>query len=493
MVYRLNGGSYAHIWYEEGEKRLRYDVIEPELDERFKKILDSLKRLMFLVLDAKPPEVEDVSSYLQERFEYILSQYEVDLTYYEKRRLIYYLIRDMAYYERITPLLDDPHIEDISCNGLGIPIYVYHRLFGSMRTNILFEDEKELDSLTIRIAQRCGRHISISMPLLDAALPEGSRVSLTLSKEVTMRGSTTSIRKFRIEPITPPMLTAIGSISPQMLAYLWILIENKSSILVAGEVATGKTTLLNAFSLFIPPDMKIISIEDTPEIQLPHENWIPAITRSGFGASIISGISGISGLGMRRRGEITMLDLLKSSLRQRPDYVILGEVRGEEATVLFQAIATGHLALTTMHGSSPRAIIQRLESPPMNIPPVMIDSLNCICMQARIKYQDKMVRRTTLITEVVGYDFERDEVRINDLFRWNPSDDSFEFSGKSHLLERIAYYAGLEPEDVYAELERRARVIEWLADSGITETFELSRIVAEYYHNPDDVLARMEE
>lgn len=492
VKYRLNGGSYAHIYFDEAEGRLRYDVVEPELDERLKCLLKQFKDIVYRVLDANFSEVEDKQAYLISKFEKILGEYDIKLTGAERRRLAYYLLRDLARYGKITPLIDDPHIEDVSCNGVDVPVYVYHRFFGSMRTNVKFESESELDSFIIKVAQRSGRHISIATPILEASLPEGSRVTLTLGKEVTMRGSTSSIRKFKIEPITPLDLMAFNSISAKMLAYLWILIEGGSSIIVAGEVATGKTTLLNAFSLFIPPDMKIISIEDTPEIQLPHENWVPCVTRTGFGASIIAGVSGVSGIvASRRRGEITMLDLLKSALRQRPDYIIVGEVRGEEASVLFQAIATGHLALTTMHANSPRAVIQRLQSPPMNIPKVMLDSLNCICMQVRTKYRGKVVRKTSQITEVVRYDEGRDDVVTHDVFLWDPKDDAFIFSGKSYLLERIARYAGVETPKMYEELARREEVLRWMSALGVNSYHEFSKIIAEYYINPERVLERM--
>ncbi|MDW7990495.1 MAG: type II/IV secretion system ATPase subunit, partial [Archaeoglobaceae archaeon] len=259
--------------------------------------------------------------------------------------------------------------------------------------------------------QRCGKHISIAEPVIDASLPDGSRVNLTFQQEVTKRGSTFTIRKFKQKIITPIDLIKLNSISPEMLAYLWILIERKASIIVAGEIASGKTTLLNAFSLFIPKNMKIVSIEDTPEIRLPHENWIPAVTRMRF---------------FGEGKDISMYDLLKASLRQRPDYIIVGEIRGEEALTLFQAMATGHLSLATIHSKSPSAVIERLISPPMNVPKIMIPLLDCICMQNLVKEGGSTIRRTQEIWEVL---VKGGEVLLKDVFVWNRKE--FEYRGSS--------------------------------------------------------------
>jgi len=485
-IYRIDDGSCSHIWYDDEKKGILYDIVEPELDDTTRFLLDYFKKLLYGVLDDTFSEITDVSTYLDTKFDSLVSNYQIELGRDQQKKMRYYLKRDMAGYDRITPLMNDPNIEDISLDGANIPIYVYHRIFGSIRSNVMFPGALELDSFTLKLAQKCGRYISISTPILDGSLPDGSRVHLTLGKEVSMKGSTAQIRKFSIEPITPPDLVNFGSIDPIMLAYLWILIENKSSILVAGEVATGKTTLLNAFSLFIPANMKIISIEDTPEVRLPHENWIQGVTRTGLG-NAISGVSGIAST-----GEITMLDLLKGALRQRPDYIIVGEVRGEEANVLFQAIATGHLALSTIHANSPRAVLHRLQSKPMNIPKIMLDSLNCVCMQIRVKYRGNIVRRTRKITEILGYDINTDTIQTKDIFTWDPVDDTFNFSGKSNLLEKIAHYSGVDKDIIYKELDARASLIQWLIDSRINDYIKVAHIISEYYMDPEQMLQRIE-
>ena len=234
------------------------------------------------------------------------------------------------------------------------PLFVYHRVFGSMKTNIRYQSELELNKYVIKLAQISGKHISVYQPILDATLTDGSRINLTLGSEVTRRGSTFTVRKFSYDPISPIDLLRLGSISALELAYFWTLIEGKKSILISGGTASGKTTLLNALSMFIRPEDKIVSIEDTPEIHIDHTNWIQSVSRTGYGiasgmSSGIGGASGVSNQGGSSPGTISLYDLLVAALRQRPEYVIVGEVRGKEAFTLFQAISVGHASMSTIH------------------------------------------------------------------------------------------------------------------------------------------------
>jgi flagellar protein FlaI len=432
-VYSVN--EYAYVKIDVASRT--YEVLEPPLNEEDLKILSIARDLI-------PRNMTLNSKGLKEAFDQALNDFFETYSIPEKRRLklSYYLLRDFLGYGKIDALMRDPMIEDISCSGANLPVYVYHQLHGSLRTNIIFGRE-ELDSFVCNLAQRCGKHISIAEPIIDASLPDGSRANITFQNEVSTKGSTFTIRKFKQRVLTPLDLIRSGSISAEMLAYLWMMIERKASILVAGEVATGKTTLVNAFSLFIPKNMKIVSIEDTPEIRLPHENWIPLVTRMGF---------------FGEGKSITMFDLLKASLRQRPDYIIIGEIRGEEAQTLFQAMSTGHLALGTIHAKSPKAVIERLISPPMNVPKIMVSLLDCICMQTIQKDEGGVKRKTSGIWEVIS---EGEEIMLKDVFIWNGK--SFEYRGCKKLMT-ISGRSGFDPEK---EMRRRAELLNSLASRNL--------------------------
>jgi flagellar protein FlaI len=293
--------------------------------------------------------------------------------------------------------MNDPNIEDISCDGVGVPIYVYHRdqRFGSVRTNAKFDTEEELGSFVMRLSQKCGRSISIADPLLDGALPDGSRVQATSGSGISMKGSHFTIRKFTADPMTCVDLLNYGTVNSEILAYLWLAIEHGKSILIAGPTASGKTTMLNAPSLFIRPELKVITIEDTPELRLPHENWVSQVSRTGFGPEGVSG---------KKLGEIDLFDLLKASLRQRPDTIIVGEVRGREAYVLFQQMATGHPGMSTIHAESMMAVVNRLRTPPINLPPSLLQHLDLLLVLTRQRIKGKYIRRSKELVEVTGYD-----------------------------------------------------------------------------------------
>jgi flagellar protein FlaI len=318
----------------------------------------------------------------------------------------------------------------------------------------------------------CGSHVSIAQPLLDASLPNGSRINLTFGSEVTRRGSTFTIRKFKLDPFTVSDLITFGTLSKEMAAYLWYAVENRISILVAGGIAAGKTTLLNCLSMFIKPDLKVVSIEDTPELNLPHENWIPAATRNVFGAGSDS-------------VEITLFDLLKASLRQRPDYIIVGEIRGAEAYTLFQAVSTGHLGMSTIHAESVESAVYRLESSPMNIPRTLIAGIDIILVQKRVETNGKPSRKTIAASEIVGLDPRSGEILTNEVYRWNPADDSFDFTGRSYIIENIAERKGISAEEAEAEIHRRAQVIDWMFKNDIRNYKDVSDVIRSYAENPE--------
>jgi flagellar protein FlaI len=316
--------------------------------------------------------------------------------------------------------------------------------------------------------------------LLDATLPDGSRLNATLGQEVTDKGSTFTIRKFREDPFTITDLVRFGTMSAEILAYWWMAVQNGASAIYAGGTASGKTTGLNAILLFIPPQMKIVSIEDTREINLPHQNWIAGVTRAGFGPRDNNG---------RQAGEIDMFTLLKAALRQRPEYILVGEVRGKEAEALFQAMATGHTAYGTMHADSVESVIHRLESEPISIPRSLLESLDIVSVQIQTRIGDRRVRRTKEIVEVVGLDPHTREILTNEVFTWNPARDKFEFSGVSYVLERIQLERNMGESDMARELQQRREIVEWMVRKNIRDLQSVGAIIVQYYKEPEALLS----
>jgi len=293
---------------------------------------------------------------------------------------------------------------------------------------------------------------------------------MTYGKEITRRGSTFTIRRFRVDPLTISDLITLKTLSSEIAAYFWYAIENRASVLVAGGVATGKTTMLNCLSMFIRPEFKVVSVEDTAELNLPHENWIPSVARTS---------------GDRKQGgDVTLFDLLKAAVRQRPDYIIVGEVRGEEAYTLFQAMATGHLGMCTIHAESVDSAIHRLEAPPMNIPRALIQMIDIVLVQGRTEINGKPARRAMTITEIVGSDPKTKELLTNEVYRWSPGVDLFSYLGRSYVLERIMKKLNTSAQEVKAELQRRKIVLEWMAKNKIRKYNDVASVIREYYADP---------
>ncbi|MCD6542310.1 MAG: type II/IV secretion system ATPase subunit [Thermoplasmata archaeon] len=461
-----------------------YRLLEPILSEEEAKNLRILYEILMHELDIELYEIntEEARTKLRKKIDEIIEEGGFQLKNDSKIKLIYYIERDTIGYGKIDGLMRDPNIEDISCDGPKIPIYLYHRKYGSLKTNIVFKDEEEVSSFVIKLAQKCGKYVSIAEPILDGTLPDGSRVQATLGTEVTARGSTFTIRKFRADPFTPPDLIEFGTMSPEMVAYFWLVVEHGISAIFAGGTGSGKTTTLNAMALFIPREAKIVSIEETREINLPHPNWIPGVTRSGFGEVVADKVI----------GEIDMYDLLKAALRQRPEYIIVGEIRGREAYVLFQAMATGHTTYSTMHADSPQSLVHRLESEPINIPRVMLQALDVITIQVQTEVKGERVRRCKQVVEIIDVDPKTKEVLTNEVFRWDPAEDVFVYSGNSYILNKIQAKLGLSKEEMMEELKRRTKILEWMRKKGIRTYRDVAKIVAEYTEKPEEFMKSVE-
>jgi flagellar protein FlaI len=469
---------YAAIVKDPETQKIRYTVVEPTLLEEEAALLREIKSILMEEVDVNLKEIgtrEKAAEYLRKKIREIVKNYRLNIPEEAIDKLTYYIVRDFVYYGKIDPLMKDRMVEDISADGVNIPVYVWHREYESLPTNIVFRDETELNSFIVRLAYLSSKNISIASPLLDASLPDGSRIQLTYGNAITRRGSTFTIRRFRVDPLTISDLIGFNTLSSEMAAYFWYAIENRASVLVAGGVASGKTTMLNCLSMFIKPELKIVSVEDTAELNLPHENWIPSVIRTGFGNE------------ERGSGAITLFDLLKAAVRQRPDFIIVGEVRGEEAYTLFQAMATGHLGMSTIHAESVDSVMNRLESEPMNIPKPLLAMIDVVTIQARTEVDGKPTRRTAVVAEVESFKSPTKELLMNEVFSWNPRGDSFRFSGRSHILEKHMEKTGLDEEEVRKELQRRKSVLEWMTDKNIRKYTEVANVIREYYTNPDRI------
>jgi len=497
--------AFVRIFFSPKDGELLYNVLEPTLHPgELEKIGQIRARMEAMMAQEELPigegqsleESPTLQEYLRQKFLTAIDLYDIDVP--ERRRpvLLYYLRREFVGLGRTDAVLRDPFLEDVSCLGPNVPLFVFHRVFGSLRTNLVYSGELELNRYIFRLAQIAGKHISIYQPILDATLQDGSRINLTLGTEVTRKGSTFSVRKFSQDPVSPIDLLRFGSVSAFELAYFWMLIENHRSLLISGGTAAGKTTFLNAISMFIRPEDKIVSIEDTPEIQIDHQNWIQSVARTGYGMGATgggaSGVSGIAGTQAKPTGSVTLFDLLVAALRQRPEYVIVGEVRGVEAFTLFQAISVGHASLSTIHAGSIGELIHRVENEPMNIPRVLFQALDAVAFPAQVTVGQNRVRRVRGVTEILDVDPNTNELLTNDTFRWEPSTDSFTYLGRSFVLEEIAQRVGKDLDAVTAELRRKERYLQMMDRRQLSYFRDVSRAIADYYVAPEDAVRLLE-
>jgi flagellar protein FlaI len=485
--------QYVHIEYSKNEGTLIYSVVEPQLSEDEKVALDIVERAFEKLVSTNLEVIEGErrAEYLRERFYSLVNIFGLKLSEQQKERMFFTLKKNYLGYGRIDTLMKDKYIEDISCNGSEIFLYVQHRIYGSTRTNVKFR-EVELNNFVLKLAQVGGRHISLLQPIRDVSLPDGSRGNLTLGGEVTKKGSTFTIRKFRANPISPIEMMDYHSVDAMELAYLWILMEYKRSILVSGGTATGKTTFLNVLCSFIPPEYKIVSIEDTAELNLMHPNWIQSITRAGFGSGdTTASASGISGSASKAPGDISLYDLLVAALRQRPEFIIVGEVRGGEAFTLFQAIAVGHAALGTIHAGSMDELLARVESNPMNVPRSLFSNLDVVLFPMHIKKGERSMRRLANIVEMLELDRDSGDLITNTAFKWLPDVDRFQYQGRSFLFDKIRDTHGVSKDILNEELRDRTAFLQWMQEAGIRDYNAVTEQIRAYYRDKPTVMAQI--
>ncbi len=468
----------AHIYWDNEAGELIYDIEEPVLKDNekdaIKKLEDAMIELINVnVVTEKTPE--KIMAYVDKTAKFLISELNLKIESGSYEKIFYYLYRDFVGFNEIEPLLRDYFIEDIECNGINTPIYVVHRQYHNVKTTSRFSELGSLASFVEKLAQRSGKYVSYSEPLLDGTLPDGSRVNATYTQDVTSKGPTFTIRKFTKIPWTPIQLISFNTLSPEMLAYFWILVQYKANIFIAGGTSSGKTTLLNAIAFFIPPESHVVSIEDTRELNLPRENWIPAVARVAMSKGGV--------------GEIDLFDLLKNSFRQNPNYVIVGEVRGKEAFVLFQGMASGHPSISTMHADSVDTLIKRLETPPIELSPTLVNSLDCVAIMTHALIKKNETRRLREVVEIVNVKGDG-MVLVNTPFIWSPSKDTFFFKKESKVFEKISVRYGLTIEEIQKEFTNRSKLLYELYKRKIFDFEEVRKIVVDYYRNSKMVMQK---
>ncbi|NHV97286.1 MAG: Flp pilus assembly complex ATPase component TadA [Thaumarchaeota archaeon] len=482
LIYPVSEEVFIHIFRQKSMERARYIIIEPTRGQDLTQIMNTLENIFAYKLDEEHiyRNIEEKKAALSKLIDSTLKVDNSlkDLTYRitkgknptflvnekTKELLEYLLVRDKIGVGPLEPMIKDPYIEDISFNGLG-PVFVEHKVFGSCVSSLRFDDQEQLDEYVKRLAERIGRPISYRNPIVDGTLPDGSRINIVYGSEISRHGTNFTIRKFSKIPISITQLCLWNTISYLPAAYLWMLLEFGISVWVCGETASGKTTTLNALCAFINPTAKIVSVEDTPEVTVPHENWIREVTKEGEGDE----------------GKIDLFTLLKAALRQRPNYIIVGEIRGREGNVAFQAMQTGHPVIATFHAATVQKLIQRLTGSPIEVPKTYIDNIGAVVIQSAVKVPKtgKIERRVLSINEILGYDSVEDRFNYIEIFTWDPLTDVFLFRGEgtSYLLEnKLAVFYGYskrEVREIYNHLRMRAELLRLLAEAGVTDYFDL--------------------
>jgi flagellar protein FlaI len=397
----------------------------------------------------------------------ILSEYQVE-------KLLYVLKRNFIGYARIDPIKHDINVEDISCDGYNSRVFAYHTDYEQIITNVKHGKE-ELDDFVVKLAQRSGKGISKRQPQVDATLPDGSRAQLTLGAEVSDHGTNYTIRQFKDVPFTPVDLINWNTFNLDEMAFLWLCIENHKSLIFAGGTASGKTTSLNAVSLFIPSNAKIVSIEDTREVELPQRNWVASVTRPSFGED--------------DTGDVDEFDLLEAALRQRPDYIVMGEIRGEEGRTAFQVMSTGHTTYTTFHADSVGEVIKRFTTDPINVSKTLFTALDLVSIQTQTRVDGHKVRRNKVLTEINEYSPENDEINVRDVYEWRAETDNFIQMGSSSTLEEIKFDRGWSDERLNEELFKRKTVLAYLIQNGLNTYTEVAATVQAFINDPETILS----
>lgn len=480
LIYPVGDPIFIHI-YKEGTRGMRYIVIEPDIDKDFQEIYDkALDRLVEVANSLPVPDkVVEIGDVLLKLLDQIL---EVDdgkgsflkslnsklkVTKSQNDTIRYYVIRNRVGFGKLEPVFNDPYLEDIHCTGVGA-LSMIHKIFGMVYTNIEFKDDIELNKYVIEVTERVERPASDANSVVDAMMPDGSRSNFIYGRDISLEGSSFTIRKFSEVPVSITQILNWGTMSSQVAAYLWLALENGMNLFVCGETASGKTTTLNAICTFIKPDDKIYTVENTPEVTMPHETWQHLLAREAG-----------------KETDVTMQDLLIASLRSRPNYIIVGEIRGAEGNVAFQAMQTGHPVMSTFHAGNVTTMIQRITGEPINVPLAFVDNLNIALIQMAVTNKGQHLRRVLSVTELERFYAPASKIITRQVFEWNPTNDAHIFKGmlNSYVLEtKIARMIGYEDtRDIYKEMDLRKKILDKLVEHEVFNYFDVWEIIKNYH------------
>ncbi|KAB1196555.1 MULTISPECIES: type II/IV secretion system ATPase subunit [Haloferax] len=488
ILYHLGGPVFCQIYGNFGETT-KYYVIEPEMDddelEVFARVKDKL--LERSVSKPAPEESTDYEERIQELLEEIVRVegeehgpletvakhldvvgIEVPQVTYDK--IEYRLIRDIVGLGPLEPIMRDPENEDIHVIGPR-QVDVDHGTFGLLETSVEFDDNEQFDNWLRNMGERIGDPVSDAHPIVDSTLPDGSRINIIYSDDVSLKGSSLTIRQGDDVPLSILQITKWGTLSPELAAYLWIALENERTVFVVGETASGKTTTLNAILSFIPQDSKIYTAEDTAEVLPPHDTWQQLLTREGRGSD----------------SEVDMFDLVAAALRSRPDYIIVGEVRGEEGRMAFQAAQTGHPVMLTFHASDIVSMIQRFTGDPINVPETFMSNCDIALFQNRVKRGNDILRRVTSVQEIEGYSKEMGGVVTREVFYWDPVNDDIVFQGMNNsfiMEQKVATLLGYDDtRKIYDDIKFRAELIRRAIQENVLGYHEVNELIEDYYRD----------
>jgi len=468
--------AHAVIVQNPATGEFQYILDELQLDPFERDIYDRILEILLAEIRSPREEIKNPREFFDREAKKIIEKYRISLGWLADvswSKILYHAERDLVGFGHIDALMRDPNIEDISCDGVNKPVYVWHRKYENLETNLVFREDEEVDDLIVKLVHMSGKHVSSAFPIADASLPGKHRLAVCYRREVTPFGTTFTIRKFREEPYSIIDLMNLGTMSEEMAAYFWFCLENRASIMVLGGTASGKTTALNALACLIRPGSKILTIEETAELNLSHENWVSLISRRSYG------------LGENQMGEVSLFDLVKAAMRHRPDYLVVGEVRGSEAYVLFQALATGHGGMCTLHAEGLDSAVKRLTSKPMDIAPAYIPLMNIIAMISRVHLPEagelKAYRRITSVKEISDYE------DYKTVFNWRPAKDDFHSTlSKGVMLPNISKHIGINQKEIIEEIQRQKDVLCWMRKHDIRSYRDVTAIITEYYSRPKE-------
>lgn len=487
LIYPVGDPIFIHIRRRKGEQ-MQYLVVQPEIDDEDQKVFDGIQdgMLKYATYEDIPNDLDKMKPVLESLYKRVVGigskvsmggglNPKITVPKEKFELFLYYIVRNRIGYGRMQPMLDDPYLEDIHCTGVGA-VKAIHKVFGMIFSDIIFTDDLDLNTYFVETTERVERPVNDAKSIVDAIMPDGSRANFIYGKDVSLEGSSFTLRKFKDVPVSITQVINWGTMSPDLAAYLWLCLENGMNMFVCGETASGKTTTLNAVCCFIKPDGKVYTVENTPEVTMPHDVWQHLLTREGGGKS----------------SNVGYIDLLVAALRSRPDYIIVGEIRAEEGNVAFQAMQTGHPVMATFHAGNVTTLIQRLTGHPINVPISFIDNLNIVLIQSAVVRKKQRLRRVMSVTELERYYEPAKKMITRQVFDWDAIADAHNFRGNynSFLLEeKVARMLGYDnSRDIYPELERRSKILQLMIKHQIFDYYDVWKTLVAYYMDGESAL-----